>query len=96
MRNIHRIALGILTTVATLNSQWLYYRAKGIPRLSDGRPDMKAPAPFGPQNIPDLSGVWQAEPDPKGGVGGVENSVPPRFFASIAGGLNPGKLPMQP
>lgn len=77
-------------------SQWLHHWDKGIPRLEDGRPNLGAPVAVAAHNLPDLSGIWQAAPDPNGTRGNVENDIPPRYFVSVAGGLNPGKLPMQP
>lgn len=56
---------GPLLTVATLlpavHGQWLHYPTPGIPRTSDGRPDLTAAAPKAPDGKPDLSGIWQAE-----------------------------------
>jgi hypothetical protein len=42
-----------------LNAQWLNYRTAGIPRTSDGKPNLSAPAPRGPDGKPDFSGVWE-------------------------------------
>jgi hypothetical protein len=40
--------------------QWLRYPTDGIPRKSDGKPDLTAPAPRLPDGKPDLSGLWHA------------------------------------
>ena len=51
-----------LALAAPLSAQWLNYRDSTIPRTKDGKPDLTAPAPrLG--GHPDLSGVWEAEPD---------------------------------
>ena len=43
--------------------QWLNHREPGTPRLKDGRPNLRAPAPkLGGRT--DLSGVWLVEPTP--------------------------------
>jgi hypothetical protein len=40
------------------SAQWPDYKAPGIPRTADGKPNLKAPAPRDPDGKPDLSGVW--------------------------------------
>jgi hypothetical protein len=50
----------ILTAVATTAAaQWLNYRAPGIPRLPDGKPNLSASTPRMPDGRPDLSGLWK-------------------------------------
>jgi hypothetical protein len=44
-------------TVVPASGQWLKYPS-AIPRLSDGKPDLSAPAPRGVDGRPDLSGIW--------------------------------------
>lgn len=44
-----------------LGAQWLDYRTPGIPRTSDGKPNLNAPAPRTSDGKPDLSGVWRPE-----------------------------------
>src|SRR5262245_21934319 len=41
--------------------QWPRYPAPGVPRLSDGTPNLAALAPRTADGKPDLSGMWQAE-----------------------------------
>ena len=41
-------------------AQWIDFPTPGIPRLSDGKPDLAAPAPKTPDGRPDLSGIWRA------------------------------------
>jgi hypothetical protein len=51
---------------ASADGQWLNYKAPGIPRTADGKPDLAAPTPKMPDGKPDLSGIWQGN---SGGYG---------------------------
>jgi hypothetical protein len=83
-----------LTTAA--QGQWIQYRDPEVPRLPDGSPNLMAPTSKTADGKPNLSGVWIPAPDPDAQRGGVENGTPPKYFVSLAGGFNPGNLPMQP
>jgi hypothetical protein len=56
-----KIVAGILLAVLStpLAAQWLNYPTPGIPRTTDGKPNLSAPAPKMPDGTPDLSGVWE-------------------------------------
>jgi hypothetical protein len=41
-------------------AQWINHPTPGIPRTSDGKPNLAAPAPRTSDGKPDLSGLWQA------------------------------------
>ncbi|MBV8846911.1 MAG: hypothetical protein JO307_29225 [Bryobacterales bacterium] len=72
-----RVAL--LTILALpVAAQWIDYKAPGIPRLPDGKPDLSAPAPKTADGKPDLSGIW------RGGGG--------RFDYDVAPGLKPDDI----
>jgi hypothetical protein len=43
------------------DAQWVNYKAPGIPRTADGKPDLTAPAPKMADGKPDLSGHWRAD-----------------------------------
>jgi hypothetical protein len=49
---------------AGARGQWMHYPTPGIPRASDGKPNLSAPAPRASNGKPDLSGLWQVEPTP--------------------------------
>ena len=51
----------VIALPTTTFAQWLHYKAPGIPRTSDGKPDLFAPVPRSADGTPDLTGVWQAE-----------------------------------
>jgi hypothetical protein len=51
---------------APASAQWLNTPTPGIPRASDGKPDLAAPAPKTTDGRPDLSGLWRLDP---GGYG---------------------------
>ena len=59
-RSIGVAVLLVLTSLlpATANAQWLDYKAPGIPRLPDGKPNLSAPAPRTADGKPDLNGIW--------------------------------------
>jgi uncharacterized protein DUF3471 len=42
-----------------LCAQWLNEPTRGIPRTSDGKPDLSAPAPRTAEGHPDFTGLWQ-------------------------------------
>ena len=62
-----------------LTAQWLTYKTPGIPRTSDGKPNLSAPAPRTGDGKPDLSGVWR----------GPRTSV---YTQNIAADLKPGEI----
>lgn len=69
------------TTMATLllglplSGQWLSYPTPGIPRTTDGKPNLSAPAPHTPDGKPDLSGLW--------------NRISPKYARNVAADLKP-------
>src|SRR4051812_16863525 len=56
-----KCSLALLACAASLNlfGQWHNYPTPNLPRTSEGKPNMKAPAPRTPDGHPDLSGLWQ-------------------------------------
>jgi hypothetical protein len=54
-------AIAILASAMPAEAQWLKTTTPGIPRTSDGRPNLTAPAPKAPDGKPDLSGIWRSD-----------------------------------
>jgi len=75
------VAVGTLTVISIpALAQWLNHPTAGIPRTSDGRPDLAAPAPRTPDGKADLSGIWQANI---------------KYLRDVAADLKPGEVPFQ-
>jgi hypothetical protein len=74
-------------------AQWLRYPTPGIPRLSDGTPNLAAPAPRTSDRQPDLSGIWVLEANcPASGCADYPAGAE---FGNLGAKL-PGGLPYQP
>src|SRR5579864_5671201 len=71
-------AAAILLSVP-LAAQWLDYKAPGIPRTPDGKPNLSAPLPRTADGKPDLSGIWRA---PRASV----------YLQNIAADLKPNEI----
>jgi hypothetical protein len=80
-----------LAAATTVSAQWLEYPTAGVPRTSDGRANLAAPAPRAPDGNPDLSGIWMPEGDPSLG----DSDPPPRYFLDIFGRLTPKTIPAE-
>jgi hypothetical protein len=79
----------------SVSAQWLKYPTAGVPRASDGKPDLTAPAPRTADGKPDLSGMWDIEhnrPCPPGGCADMEVG---QEFVDIGWSLK-GGLPYRP
>jgi hypothetical protein len=75
------LAAVLCVAPAPLLAQWIHVPTANIPRTSDGKPDLSAPAPRAPDGHPDLSGVWNPNP---------------RFLRDIAADLKAENVPLQP
>jgi hypothetical protein len=51
----------VLTSSAHVFGQWVTYPTPNVPRLANGQPDLKAPAPRQPDGKPDFIGFWQPD-----------------------------------
>ncbi|MGP0074257.1 MAG: hypothetical protein ACLPWF_20275 [Bryobacteraceae bacterium] len=52
------VTLSTVSASSPLAAQWLKYPTAGVPRKTDGKVDMSAPAPRMPDGKPDFSGIW--------------------------------------
>lgn len=96
-------AFGLMALLAVFgpssSAQWPPYKTSGIPRLSDGAPDLDAPVPRTADGKPDLSGLWRsgrmpgaarvADPQPPG-------SPPVATLGNVAGTMPEAWLPLTP
>jgi len=85
----------LLTTGIALTpaySQWVNFKAKGIPRLPDGKPNLSAAAPKLAGGTPDLSGTWWVPGDVFEGL----DHAPPKFALNLAADLKPGDVELLP
>src|SRR5262249_26159618 len=73
-------AVGLLCT--PLYGQWTNMPQAGIPRGSDGRPNLSAPTPRSADGHPDISGIWVA--------------AEAKYTVNVAADLKPGDVPFQP
>src|SRR5262245_56222111 len=55
------LSVFVLTSSAHVVGQWVTYPTPNVPRLADGQPDLKAPAPRQPDGKPDFFGFWQPD-----------------------------------
>jgi len=90
------LTLVLAAVVVPVGAQWTNHPTKGLPRDTDGKPNLAAPTPRAPDGRPNLSGIWQAERDPKGKPGGIEGIVAPRYMVNIMADLKPEEVPFQP
>jgi hypothetical protein len=90
------LTIAVAAVAAPVAGQWVNHPTKGLPRTSDGKPDLSAPAPRTREGRVDLSGIWQSERDPKGTPGGIEGIVAPRYMINIMADLKPEEVPFQP
>jgi hypothetical protein len=66
-RTVAALLAGLLLFAVVPAAQWADHRTSGIPRTSDGKLDVSAPAPRMRDGKPDLSGIWSSS----GGAGRV-------------------------
>jgi hypothetical protein len=52
----------LLLFASGAGAQWLNYKEPGVPRMTDGQPNLSARAPRTRDGKPDLSGVWHVQP----------------------------------
>jgi hypothetical protein len=105
-----RICLLIVLAISSsplsppLNAQWLNYPTPGIARTRDGKPNLSAATPRGPDRRPVLSGLWVNEPAPAGlsaqlipeATNGAGEEPLSQYFINIFSDFRPGDEPLQP
>src|SRR5580692_9952201 len=93
----HDIRIGIAFAGACLcaQAQWLNNPIPNAPRTPDGQVNMTGPAPRA-NGKPDLSGIWQAEGEPRapGGLYGLGESTNSKYFRDILADFKPGEEPL--
>jgi hypothetical protein len=91
------LALAVIAAAccAPVYAQWLDFPARGIPRGVNGSPNLTAPAPRNARRQVDLSGVWQATPDPNDPPEGTAGMPLPRYMLDIMRDLK-GTVSLQP
>jgi hypothetical protein len=97
MKSFPRIASVLLLTALSvpLSAQWLQYPTPGVPRLPDGSPNLRAPAPRTPDGKPDFSGIWEPEKNRPCPPEGCADMQVPLEFLNIGSSLKDGP-PYQP
>jgi hypothetical protein len=94
-----QICTGIALIAACLSAQaqWLNQPLAGAPRTPDGKINMTGPAPR-LNGKPDLSGIWQAEAEPRGpgGLYGLGESPNSKYFRDVLADFKPGEEPLSP
>ena len=58
--NFAKLTLAVCMAGVSLYGQWPHHPTPGLPRTTEGKPDLTAPAPKSADGKPDLSGVWMA------------------------------------
>jgi hypothetical protein len=79
---LRRALAAALMIAGVASAQWANYPTAGIPRKSDGKPNMAAAVPKTADGKPDLTGVWEAEDQ--------------TYFFDLAAGLKPEDVVLTP
>jgi len=93
----------VLAASAHVVGQWVTYPTQNVPRLANGQPNLKAPAPRQPDGKPDFVGFWQPDrqrectPDLGSRVRLAQPCKPGEMVNVPNGPASvPGGLPLQP
>ena len=80
----------LCASTVSAGAQWITYPTSGIPRTSDGKPDLTAPTHRTSDGKPDLSGIWAPVAPPNAPT---FNTVGPNLTDYMPAGA---VIPMQP
>jgi len=92
-----RIIIVFISACLCSQAQWINAPIVGAPRTADGKVNLTGPVPR--QNgHPDLTGIWQAEAEPRGpgGLYGLGESPNSKYFRDILSDFKPGEEPLTP
>src|SRR5580704_19779684 len=97
MRRNIRIAFAVVGACLCAPAQWLNNPTPNAPRTADGKVNMTGPVPR-INGKPDLSGIWQAEGEPRapGGLFGLGESLNSRYFRDVLSDFKAGEEPLTP
>ena len=76
-------SLAIVLFASIAGAQWDPFPMKNVPRLPDGKVDLKAPPRRMPDGKPDLQGFWMP-------------TNPVKHLLNLAADIKPGEVPLQP
>jgi hypothetical protein len=90
------LTVAALASATSASAQWLDYPTAGVPRMSNGKPNLAAPTPRTADGKPDLSGLWGNRcPGANGPVLCAPEVAVPAVFGDIGRGVKDG-LPYKP
>ena len=94
MRRDIYLAIAFVGACLSAQAQWLNQPTPGAPRTPDGKVNLTGPVPR-VNGKPDLSGIWQAEAEPRGrGLFGLGESPNSKYFRDILSDFKPGEEPL--
>ncbi|MEI9811175.1 MAG: hypothetical protein WDO18_00230 [Acidobacteriota bacterium] len=100
-----RLFFGMTILAVAAHGQWIGYKVAGVPRTSDGKPNLTAPAPR-VNGKPDFTGIWATHPAKYGeaetvipGIGilavpGDDPAGMSKYFFSVLADYKPDEIQM--
>ena len=90
------ISIAFFAVCLGAQAQWVNQPMAGAPRTPDGKIDPTGPVPR-VNGKPDLSGIWQAEAEPRGpGLYGLGESPNSKYFRNLLSDFKPTEEPLTP